>query len=46
MNGLGNECCFFPQNDVVVLLPDNQIFSMDRVFNAEADQVTLKIKWI
>ena len=38
LNGLGTECCLFPQDDVVVLVPDNQVFPMDRVFNPDTSQ--------
>ena len=38
LNGLGTECCLFPQEDVVVLVPDNQVFPMDRVFNPDTSQ--------
>ena len=38
LNGLGTECCLFPQEDVVVLVPDNQVFPMDRVFSPDASQ--------
>ena len=38
LNGLGTECCLFPQDDVVVLVPDNQVFPMDRVFSPDASQ--------
>lgn len=31
-NGLGDECCLFPDNETAVLLPDNQVFTLDRVF--------------
>lgn len=38
LNGLGTECCLFPQEDVVVLVPDNQVFVMDKVFNPDSTQ--------
>lgn len=38
LNGLGTECCLFPQDDVVVLVPENQVFPMDRVFCPETSQ--------
>lgn len=32
-NGLGNDCCLFPDDLTVVLLPDNLIFTLDHVFS-------------
>ncbi len=35
-NGLGTDCCLFPDEQTVVLMPDSIVYTLDRVFNTSA----------
>lgn len=38
-SGVGSECAIFPTNNDVAIMPENLIFSFDRVFKPDSQQL-------